>query len=199
MYYKLEDSRFVGFYENKDKDGDYTEITLEDWQMALDKQSQGEVIYYNVKSKKLENILLGQFEELDGTVVSTNIELLKQSILSELSELKTEFATKAFIFNEKYLQKNRDVDKANLTSIVVLLNTTKQTVFKNWKFKDLTGSDVYADLSIADMLNMANIMQTQTTNVLIAESKLIKKLETLSVEELKLFDARKEFESIIGA
>ena len=49
------------------------------------------------------------------------------------------------------------------------------------------------------MLNMANIMQTQTTNALIAESKLIKKLETLSVEELKVFDARKEFETIVGA
>ena len=70
MYYKLEDNRFVGFYENKDKTGDYTEISLEDWQMVLDKQSLGEVIYYNVKSKKLENILLGQFEELEnGTAV----------------------------------------------------------------------------------------------------------------------------------
>ena len=70
MYYKLEDNRFVGFYENKDKDGDYTEINVEDWQMALDKQSQGEVIFYNPKSKKLETILLGQFEELeDGKVI----------------------------------------------------------------------------------------------------------------------------------
>ena len=199
MYYKIEDNKFVGFYEQKDKDGTFTEISIEDWQSVLNKQSEGEVIFYNPKSKKLETILLGQFEELNGTVVSTNIELLKQSILSELSELKTEFATKAFIFNEKYLQKNRDVDKANLTSIVVMLNTTKQIKFKNWKFKDLNGSDVYVDLSIVDMLNMANIMQTQTTNTLIAESKLIKKLETLSVEDLKVFDARKEFESIVGA
>ena len=199
MYFKIEDNKFVGFYEEKEKDGDYTEISLEDWQALLDKQSLGETIFYNSKSKKLDTLTLGRFEELNGTVVSTNIELLKQSILSELSELKTEFATKAFIFNEKYLQKNRDVDKANLTSIVVMLNTTKQTVFKNWKFKDLNGSDVYADLSIVDMLKMANIMQTQTTNTLIAESKLIKKLETLSVEELKVFDARKEFESIVGA
>ena len=199
MYYKIEDNKFTGFYENKDKDGTFTEISIEDWQALLDKQSLGETIFYNSKSKKLDTLTLGRFEELNGTVVSTNIELLKQSILSELSELKTEFATKAFIFNEKYLQKNRDVDKANLTSIVVMLNTTKQIKFKNWKFKDLNGSDVYADLSIVDMLNMSNIMQTQTTNVLIAESKLIKKLETLTVEELKVFDARKEFESIVGA
>ena len=70
MYYKLEEDKFVGFYEDKDKTGDYTEMTLEDWQTALDKQSEGEVIFYNPKSKKLESILLGQFEDLEnGTAV----------------------------------------------------------------------------------------------------------------------------------
>ena len=70
MFYKIEDNRFTGFYEDKDKDGNYTEITIEDWQGVLDKQSEGEVIYYNPKSKKLESILLGQFEELEnGTAV----------------------------------------------------------------------------------------------------------------------------------
>ena len=199
MYYKIEDNKFTGFYEQKDKDGTFTEISIEDWQAVLNKQSEGEVIYYNVKSKKLETIKLGKFETFDGTKVSTDTQALKQSILNELSILKNEFATKEFVFKDIYLQKNRDVDKANLTSIVVMLNTTKQIVFKNWKFKDLNGSDVYANLSIVDMLTMANIMQTQTTNTLIAESTLIKKLKTLTVEELKVFDARKEFESIIGA
>ena len=70
MYYKLEEGKFVGFYEDKDKTGDYTEITIEDWQGILNKQSEGEVIFYNPKSKKLETILLGQFEELvDGIAV----------------------------------------------------------------------------------------------------------------------------------
>ena len=70
MYFKLEENKFTGFYEQKDKDGTYTEISLEDWQSVLNKQSEGEVIYYNVKSKKVENILLGQFEELvDGIAV----------------------------------------------------------------------------------------------------------------------------------
>ena len=70
MYYKLENGAFTGFYEQKDKDGTYTEISLEDWQSVLNKQSEGEVIFYNSKSKKLETILLNQFEELEnGTVV----------------------------------------------------------------------------------------------------------------------------------
>ena len=196
MFYKIENGKFVGFYEDKDKDGNYTEITLEDWQAVLDKQSQGEVIFYNPKSKKLESILLGQFETLKGTSIETDILALKKSIISELAELKYKYAEKEFIFQEKYLQKNRDVDKSNLTSVVVMLNATKQTEFKNWKFKDLNNVDVYVDITIADMLNMANTMQNQTTKALITESTLIAKLETLTVEELKTFDAYKEFENL---
>ena len=196
MFYKTENGNFTGFYEDKDKDGNYTEITLEDWQNILDKQSQGEVIFYNSKSKKLETILLGQFETLKGTSIETDILALKKSIISELAELKYKYAEKEFIFQEKYLQKNRDVDKSNLTSVVVMLNATKQTEFKNWKFKDLNNVDVYVDITIADMLNMANTMQNQTTKALITESTLIAKLETLTVEELKTFDAYKEFENL---
>ena len=69
MFYKIEDNKFTGFYENKDKDGNYTEISIEDWQMVLDKQSEGEVIFYNPKSEKLEIILLGQFEALENGIV----------------------------------------------------------------------------------------------------------------------------------
>ena len=196
MYYKIENGKFVGFYEEIQEDGNYTEISIEDWQDILDKQSQGEVIFYNSKSKKLETILLGQFETLKGTSIETDILALKKSIISELAELKYEYAEKEFIFQEKYLQKNRDVDKSNLTSIVVMLNATKQTEFKNWKFKDLNNVDVYVGITIADMLNMANTMQNQTTKALITESTLIAKLETLTVEELKTFDAYKEFENL---
>ena len=140
--------------------------------------------------------MLGQFETLKGTSIETDILALKKSIISELAELKYEYAAKEFVFKEIYLQKNRDVDKANLTSIVVMLTAMKQTTFQNWKFKDLNNVDVYVDITIADMLNMANTMQNQTTKALITESTLIAKLETLTVEELKTFDAYKEFENL---
>ena len=68
MFYKTENGNFTGFYEDEDKDGNYTEITIEDWQEILNKQSEGEVIFYNPKSKKLETILLGQFEELENGI-----------------------------------------------------------------------------------------------------------------------------------
>ena len=70
MFFQIEDNKFTGFYEQKDKDGNYTEISIEDWQNILDKQSEGEVIFYNSKSKKLETIKVGKFEELvDGQAV----------------------------------------------------------------------------------------------------------------------------------
>ena len=69
MYYKLEDNQFKGFYEEKEEQGTFVEISIEDWQMVLNKQTQGEVIFYNSKSKKLETILLGQFEDLENGVV----------------------------------------------------------------------------------------------------------------------------------
>ena len=197
MYYRLDENRkFIGFYESKEQEGTFVEITLEDWQEVLNKQSEGEVIFYNPKIKKLETIKVGKFETLKGTSIETDILALKKSIISELAELKYEYVEKEFIFQEKYLQKNRDVDKSNLTSVVVMLNATKQTEFKNWKFKDLNNVDVYVDITIADMLNMANTMQNQTTKALITESTLIAKLETLPVEELKIFDAYKEFENL---
>ena len=70
MYYKTEEGKFVGFYEEVQEGGTFVEISIEDWQMVLDKQSQGEVIFYNSKSKKLETIKVGKFEELvNGTAV----------------------------------------------------------------------------------------------------------------------------------
>ena len=69
MFYKTENGNVTGFYEDEDKDGNYTEITIEDWQGVLDKQSEGEVIFYNPKSKKLETIKVGQFEDLENGIV----------------------------------------------------------------------------------------------------------------------------------
>ena len=70
MYYKIEDNKFTGFYEQKDKDGTFTEISIEDWQALLDKQSLGETIFYNSKSKKLDSVLLGQFEDLENGIAT---------------------------------------------------------------------------------------------------------------------------------
>ena len=71
MFYKTENGNFTGFYEDEDKDGNYTEISIEDWQNILDKQSEGEVIFYNSKSKKLK----ARHDSLLAGITSTYVKL----------------------------------------------------------------------------------------------------------------------------
>ena len=202
MYILIENDEMRGFVKEKEEEEEaskqYIEINEKEFNESMSEQSQGLSLFYDKKTKKIDSIKLNQYETFNGTTISVDIVALKNSILGVLSKLKIEYAQKEFLFQDKYWQKNRDVDKANLTSIVVMLNATKQTEFKNWKFKDLNNIDVYVNITIADMLNMANTMQSQTTKALITESTLIAKLETLSVEELKTFDAYKEFKNLWG-
>ncbi len=45
MYFKLENDKFCGFYENNNEDGTFIEISQTDWNDVLNKQSLGEVIF----------------------------------------------------------------------------------------------------------------------------------------------------------
>ena len=198
MYYKIEEGEFVGFYEEAQEEGTFVEISIDEWQGALNKQSQGETIFYNIETKKLETILLGQFEILNGTSIETDILALKKSIISELAKLKHEYSESEFLFQGKYLQKNREKgDRDNLTGIVVLLMATGQKEYDGWKVLDKdTREHVYLKLSLNDLKVMALHMQEQVTKAMKAESALISKLSSLSDGELKLFNAREEYETL---
>ena len=194
MYYKLEDNQFVGFYEEAQEEGTFVEISIEDWQAVLNKQAEGETIYYNVKNKKLETILLGQFETLNGTSIETDILALKKSIISELSELKCEYSEKEFIFQEKYLQRNRELDKNNLNSIVTSMIVTKKETFDGWKFKNKERTDEYVTLTMQDVLELSKIMTEQTKKAMLAETVLRENLANLSDEELKNYNVKERYE-----
>ena len=198
MYYKIEEDKFVGFYENKDKDGGYTEISIEDWQGVLDKQSEGEVIFYNVKNKKLETIKLNRFETIKNGEIEFDRAVKIEYLKTELSTLKVEFSEKEFLFKGKYLQKNRERgDRDSLTGLVVLLMATNQNTYDGWKVIDKeTGEHVYLKLTLDEFKLMALHMQEQVTKAMKVESELIVKLNILSDNELKAFDSRKEYESL---
>ena len=148
-----------------------------------------------VENNKIKTVELSECEFIENNTVKLNRNLKIEQIKKELSNLKVEYSEKEFLFQEKYLQKNRDVDKANLTSIVVMCQAMKKTTFKSWKFRDLNGVDVYVDLTILDMMSLASIMQTQTTKALITESTLIKKLDSLTDEKLKNYNAKEKYET----
>lgn len=134
--------------------------------------------------------------EIQEEIFDRNLKI--EQIKKELSELKTEHSEKEFVYKEKYLQKNREKgDRDNLTGIVVLLMATGQKEYDGWKVLDKdTREHVYLKLSLNDLKVMALHMQEQVTKALKTESSLIEKLETLTDEELKKFNAREEFEKL---
>ena len=159
---------------------------------------KSEIEIENLRLYKLENEKLVKDEEL----IRKEKEKAKQerilAIKKELSELKVEYSEKEFLFKGKYLQKNREKgDRDSLTSLILLLTITGRKETSEWKLIDKdTREHVYPTLTLDDFKLMAFHMQSQLSKAIKTESEIISKLKTLTDEELKLFNAREEFEKI---
>ncbi|WP_146968015.1 hypothetical protein [Leptotrichia hofstadii] len=92
------------------------------------------------------------------------------------------------------MQNNRSIDQSNLTRIVVMCQAMKKTEFENWKFYTKYSSEKYVNLTLQDMMKMANIMQSQTTKAMATETLLSHSLENLTDKELKEYDAKDRYE-----
>lgn len=141
-----------------------------------------------VKLKECETIK-------DGKIVF-NRDFKIEQIKKELSELKTEHSEKEFVYKEKYLQRNRELDKNNLNNIVTMMMATKKATFDEWKFKNKDRTDEYVTLTMQDVLELSKIMTEQTTKAMRTETVLRENLVNLSDEELKNYKAAEEFEKI---
>ena len=121
-----------------------------------------------------------------------------EQIKKELSELKVEYSESEFLFKGKYWQRNREKgDRDSLTSLILLLTITGRKETNEWKLIDKdTREHVYPTLTLDDFKLMAFHMQSQLSKAIKTESEIIARLKTLSDEELKLFNAREEFEKI---
>ena len=120
-----------------------------------------------------------------------------EEIKKELYDLRVERDIAPFEFEVDgvtYLQNNRSIDQSNLTRIVVMCQALKKATFENWKFYTKENSEKYVNLTIQDMMKMANIMQEQTTKSMAAETLLTHNLENLTDEELKKYNAKEEYE-----
>nr|DAN52579.1 MAG TPA: tail fiber assembly protein [Caudoviricetes sp.] len=163
------------------------EIEYQEVEIAPDNYFVGGKI---VKLKECETIK-------DGEIVF-NKDFKLEQIIKELSELKVEYSEKEFIFKGKYLQKNREKgDRDSLTSLILLLTITGRKETSEWKLIDKdTREHVYPNLTLDDFKLMAFHMQSQLSKAIKTESEIIARLKTLSDEELKLFNAREEFEKL---
>ena len=143
-----------------------------------------------VKLKECETIK-------DGKIVF-NRDFKLEQIKKELSELKVEYSESEFLFKGKYWQRNREKgDRDSLTSLILLMTITGRKETSEWKLIDKdTREHVYPTLTLDDFKLMAFHMQSQLSKALKTESEIIARLKTLSDEELKNFNARKEFEKL---
>lgn len=131
----------------------------------------------------------------DGKIVF-NRDFKIEQIKQELSKLKTERSEKEFVYKEKYLQRNRELDKNNLNNIVTMMMATKKATFDGWKFKNKERTDEYVTLTMQDVLELSKIMTEQTTKAMHTETVLRENLVNLSDEELKNYKASEEFEKL---
>jgi len=149
---------------------------------------------YFVDGKVVE---LQNYETIKNGKIVFNRDKRIEEIKKELYDLRVERDIAPFEFEVDgvtYLQNNRSIDQSNLTRIVVMCQALKKTTFENWKFYTKENSEKYVNLTIQDMMKMANIMQEQTTKSMAAETLLTHNLENLTDKELKEYDAKDKYE-----
>ena len=150
-----------------------------------------------LENGKIKIVELSEFEYIENNIIKLNREKRIDEIKKELYELRLEYDMAPFEFEVggvKYLQNNRSIDQSNLTRIVVMCQAMKKTEFENWKFYTKDGSEKYANLTLQDMMKMANIMQEHTTKAMATETLLTHNLENLTDDELKEYDAKDRYE-----
>lgn len=154
-----------------------------------------------VENNKIKTVELSECEFIEDNIVKLNREKRIEQIKKELYELKLEHDVKPFEFEidgTTYLQNNRSIDQSNLTRIAVMCQAMKKTEFENWKFYTKDNGEKYVNISLQDVMKMANIMQAQTTKSMVTETLLSHNLENLTDKELKEYDAKDEYEKAYG-
>ena len=150
-----------------------------------------------IENGKIKVVQLSEYEYIENNVIKLNREKRIDEIKKELYELRLEYDAAPFEFEVggvKYLQNNRSIDQSNLTRIVVMCQAMKKTEFENWKFYTKDGSEKYVNLTLQDMMKMANIMQEHTTKAMATETLLSHNLENLTDEELKEYNSKDRYE-----
>ena len=149
-----------------------------------------------VENNKIKTVELSECEFIENNTVKLDRDKRIEQIKKELYELRLAYDVAPFEFEVggvKYLQNNRSIDQSNLTRIVVMCQAMKKTEFENWKFYTKDGSEKYANLTLQDMMKMANIMQEHTTKAMATETLLTHNLENLTDDELKEYDAKDRY------
>lgn len=147
-----------------------------------------------LKGDEIVSIELKPYEYIENNTVKYKKDERIEDLLKELKDIQVEYSESEFIFQEKYKQKNRELDQNNLSKLITMFIVIgKQPLIKGWKFKDLNGQDVYTDLTAQDAMILAQSMEMQTKKSMHVETTLHQRIVAMTDEELKAIDLKVEF------
>ncbi len=146
-----------------------------------------------IENNVIKTVELKQFEYIEDNKVLFNREQALKYYENNIYRKEQEEKEKPFKFKE-YLQPNRELqDQTSLLKVISLMQATKQTEFKDWKMYDTEDKEHYVTLTIQELMQLAMIMQQQTTRAMRIASKLREELVTLSDEDLKNYNLEEKW------
>lgn len=146
-----------------------------------------------IENNVIKTVELKQFEYIENNKVLFNREQALKYYENNIYHKEQEEKEKPFKFKE-YLQPNRELqDQTSLLKVISLMQATKQTEFKDWKMYSADEKEHYVTLTIQELMQLAMIMQQQTTKAMRIASKLREELVTLSDEDLKNYNLEEKW------
>ena len=145
-----------------------------------------------IDNDRIITVELKEFEYIENGVLKFNAEAKKEQLINKTKTYEEAEKEKDFEY-KGYLQPNRELeDQTSLLKILSFMQITKQTHFDKWKMKDKEGHEHYITLSLQEMMELGQIMQTQTTKAMIKWSTIREKIKAMNDEEVKVYELPKE-------
>ena len=145
-----------------------------------------------IDNDRIITVELKEFEYIENGVLKFNAEAKKEQLINKTKTYEEAEKEKDFEY-KGYLQPNRELeDQTSLLKILSFMQLTRQTHFDKWKMKDKEGHEHYITLSLQEMMELGQIMQTQTTKAMIKWSTIREKIKAMSEEEIKVYELPKE-------
>ena len=147
-----------------------------------------------IRDNEIVSVELRPYEYIEDNTIKYRKNDRIVELLKNLKDIQVEYSEAEFVFQEKYKQKNRELDQNNLSKLITMfIVVNKQPMIKGWKFKDLNGQDVYTDLTAQDAMVLAQSMEAQTKKSMHVETTLHQRIIAMTDEELKIINLRAEF------
>ena len=195
MYYRLKNDKFCGFYENNNEDGTFIEISQTDWNDVLNKQSLGEVIFYNKKTKKLETVNLKNYEILENGEIVKDTEKLREIIFTQISNYKDrsiENGMKVNINGQDLVLLTRQKDQTNIQGLVIA-----QIPKVPFKFKNDAMEDILVEITLLQVKTIFGKGIQFVSENINAETVLREKIKNMKLLDLETFEVEEEYEAVL--